>query len=83
MKNIISKVILGSFVVGAVGMANAQKIDAKAKKILDDITANYNSKKNSYFKFSFGSGPERAGDKNGTWYLLCGRRKVQTEDYGY
>lgn len=56
MKNIISKVILGSFVVGAVGMANAQKIDAKAKKILDDITANYNSKKNSYFKFSFGSG---------------------------
>lgn len=32
------------------------KIDAKAKKILDDITANYNSKKNSYFKFAFGSG---------------------------
>jgi hypothetical protein len=45
MKNIISKVILGSLVVGAVGLANAQKIDAKAKKILDDITANYNSKK--------------------------------------
>ncbi|MBB4805439.1 outer membrane lipoprotein-sorting protein [Chryseobacterium defluvii] len=56
MKNIISKIILGSFVVGAVGLANAQKIDAKAKKILDDITSNYNSKKNSYFKFSFGSG---------------------------
>jgi hypothetical protein len=32
MKNIISKVILGSFVVGAVGMANAQKIDAKLKR---------------------------------------------------
>ncbi len=32
MKNIISKVILGSFVVGAVSMASAQKIDAKAKK---------------------------------------------------
>jgi hypothetical protein len=26
------------------------------QKNIDDITANYNSKKNSYFKFSFGSG---------------------------
>lgn len=56
MKNIISKIIVSSLVVGAVNIANAQKIDAKAKKILDDITANYNSKKNSYFKFSFGTG---------------------------
>jgi len=56
MKNIISKIILSSLVVGTVGLASAQKIDAKAKKILDDVTANYNSKKNSYFKFSFGSG---------------------------
>ena len=56
MKNIISKIIVSSLVVGAVGFTNAQKIDAKAKKILDDITANYKSKKNSYFKFSFGNG---------------------------
>lgn len=56
MKNIISKIILSGLVVGTVGLASAQKIDAKAKKILDDVTANYNSKKNSYFKFSFGSG---------------------------
>lgn len=56
MKNIISKVILSGLVVGTMGLANAQKIDAKAKKILDDITANYNSKKNTYFKFSFGNG---------------------------
>ena len=52
MKNSISKIIVSGMVVGAIGFANAQKIDAKAKKILDDITANYNSKKNSYFKFS-------------------------------
>jgi hypothetical protein len=56
MKNIISKIVISSLVVGAVGFTNAQKIDAKAKKILDDITANYHSKKNSYFKFTFGSG---------------------------
>ncbi|SIP87790.1 Outer membrane lipoprotein-sorting protein [Chryseobacterium sp. RU37D] len=56
MKNIFSKVILSGLVVGAAGLASAQKIDAKAKKILDDITANYKSKKNTYFKFSFGRG---------------------------
>lgn len=56
MKGLISKIVLSSFVIGSMGFAQAQKIDAKAKKILDDITANYNSKKNSYFKFAFGSG---------------------------
>lgn len=56
MRNIISKAIAGVLIVGSAGFANAQKIDAKAKKILDDITGNYNSKKNTYFKFSFGNG---------------------------
>lgn len=56
MKKIISKIVVGTLVVGSIGFVQAQKIDAKAKKILDDITANYNSKKNSYFKFAFGSG---------------------------
>jgi outer membrane lipoprotein-sorting protein len=56
MKKIISKIVVGTLVVGSIGFVQAQKIDAKAKKILDDITANYNSKKNSYFKFSFGNG---------------------------
>lgn len=56
MKTLITKILAGSLLVGAVGFSYAQKIDAKAKKILDDLTANYNSKANSYFKFSFGSG---------------------------
>lgn len=56
MKKIISKIVLAGFIVGSIGFAQAQKIDAKAKKILDDVTANYNSKSNSYFKFAFGSG---------------------------
>jgi hypothetical protein len=82
MKNIISKVILGSFVVGAVGMANAQKIDAKAKKILDDITANYNSKKNSYFKFSFGSGLNGQVNKTepGIYYAAGDKYKLKIMD---
>ncbi|WP_394666206.1 outer membrane lipoprotein carrier protein LolA [uncultured Chryseobacterium sp.] len=79
MKNIISKVIVSSLVVGAVGFTNAQKIDSKAKKILDDITANYNSKKNSYFKFSFGSGTNGKVDKSepGIYYAAGDKYKLK------
>ncbi|MCG2793229.1 MAG: outer membrane lipoprotein carrier protein LolA [Weeksellaceae bacterium] len=37
-------------------LALGQTIDSKSKTILDDITKNYKSKKNSYFKFSYTSG---------------------------
>ncbi|MFC3157553.1 Outer membrane lipoprotein-sorting protein [Chryseobacterium arachidis] len=79
MKNIISKIVISSLVVGAVGFTNAQKIDAKAKKILDEITANYNSKKNSYFKFSFGSGPNGQVDKTepGIYYAAGDKYKLK------
>ena len=56
MQKLISKIILSTFIVGSIGFAQAQKIDKKSKDIIDAVTANYNSKKNSYFKFSFGSG---------------------------
>ncbi|WP_292010724.1 outer membrane lipoprotein carrier protein LolA [Chryseobacterium sp.] len=82
MKNIISKVILGSFVVTAAGFANAQKIDAKAQKILDDVTANYNAKKNTYFKFSFGSGINGAVTKTepGIYYSAGDKYKLKIMD---
>ncbi|RKS98091.1 LolA family protein [Chryseobacterium defluvii] len=82
MKNIISKAILGSLVIGAVGFANAQKIDAKAKKILDDITANYNSKNNTYFKFSFGSGIKGQVTKTepGIYYAAGDKYKLKIMD---
>ncbi|MEI3790977.1 MULTISPECIES: LolA family protein [Chryseobacterium] len=82
MKNIISKVIVGSFVIGAVGFADAQKIDAKAKKILDDITANYKSKKNSYFKFSFGTGVNGQVTKTepGIYYSAGDKYKLKIMD---
>jgi outer membrane lipoprotein-sorting protein len=82
MKNVISKIILGGFVVGAAGLTNAQKIDAKAKKILDDITANYNSKKNTYFKFSFGSGINGQVTKTepGIYYAAGDKYKLKIMD---
>ncbi|UWX61980.1 outer membrane lipoprotein carrier protein LolA [Chryseobacterium oranimense] len=82
MKNSISKIIVGSLVIGAVGFADAQKIDAKAKKILDDITANYNSKKNSYFKFSFGTGVNGQVNKTepGIYYSAGDKYKLKIMD---
>ncbi|VXB42313.1 MULTISPECIES: LolA family protein [Chryseobacterium] len=79
MKKIISKIVLGILVVGSIGFVQAQKIDAKAKKILDDITANYNSKKNSYFKFAFGSGMNGAVSKTepGIYYSAGDKYKLK------
>jgi len=79
MKKIISKIVVGTLVVGSIGFVQAQKIDAKAKKILDDITANYNSKKNSYFKFAFGSGMNGAVSKTepGIYYSAGDKYKLK------
>lgn len=79
MKKIISKIVIGTLVVGSIGFVQAQKIDAKAKKILDDITANYNSKKNSYFKFAFGSGMNGAVSKTepGIYYSAGNKYKLK------
>lgn len=79
MKKVISKIVLGTFVIGSIGFVQAQKIDAKAKKILDDITANYNSKKNSYFKFAFGSGVNGTVSKTepGIYYSAGNKYKLK------
>ncbi|MBQ0152908.1 MAG: outer membrane lipoprotein carrier protein LolA [Chryseobacterium sp.] len=60
-------------------MMQAQKIDAKAKKILDDVTANYNSKKNSYFKFAFGNGMNGTVTKTepGIYYTAGDKYKLK------
>jgi hypothetical protein len=49
------------------------------QKNIDDITANYNSKKNSYFKFSFGSGTNGKVDKTepGIYYAAGDKYKLK------
>ena len=56
MKNTWSKISLGILIVAASGSFSAQKIDAKAKTILDAISTQYKSKNNVYFKFVYGTG---------------------------
>jgi outer membrane lipoprotein-sorting protein len=52
----LNKILLGTLVVGTFTFSFAQKIDAKAKTILDAVSANYKAKKNTYFKFTYGTG---------------------------
>jgi len=79
MKKIISKIAIVGFAAGSISFVQAQKIDAKAKKILDDVTANYKSKKNSYFKFAFGSGVNGVISKNepGIYYTAGDKYKLK------
>ena len=54
--NFLNKILLGTLAVGSFTFSFAQKIDAKAKTILDAVSANYKAKKNTYFKFTYGTG---------------------------
>lgn len=82
MKTFFIKLFLSAAVAGTGIMISAQKIDAKSKKILDDVTANYNSKKNSYFKFSFGSGTNGKVTKAqpGIYYIAGNKYKLKIMD---
>lgn len=52
----LNKIFLGTLLVGTFAFSYAQKIDTKAKTILDAVSANYKAKKNTYFKFTYGTG---------------------------
>lgn len=54
------KISVTLFILLATVSVSAQKIDAKAKALLDAVASNYKSKKNVYFKFVYGTG---AGQK--------------------
>ena len=56
MKTTWSKISLVILIVAASASFSAQKIDAKAKTILDAISKQYKSKNNVYFKFVYGTG---------------------------
>lgn len=56
MKITLKKIILASALVGSFTFSFAQKIDVKAKDILEAVSVNYKAKKNLYFKFTYGTG---------------------------
>ena len=56
MINILQKISVGILIAATSASFSAQKIDAKAKTILDAISSQYKAKNNVYFKFVYGTG---------------------------
>lgn len=79
MKKIFYKLITGVFVLGSVMMVQAQKADAKSKQILEAVAKNYKAKKNSYFKFSYGTGDNGKVSKTetGIFYTTPSQYKLK------
>lgn len=77
--NILKKISLGLLVVATTASFSAQKIDAKAKNILDAVTTNYKSKNNVYFKFIYGTGTGKKVTKTepGIFYSAKDKYKLK------
>ncbi len=56
MNTFFKKIALGIFTVTTAASFSAQKVDAKAKALLDAVATNYKAKNNVYFKFVYGTG---------------------------
>ncbi|PZU87223.1 MAG: outer membrane lipoprotein carrier protein LolA [Chryseobacterium sp.] len=77
MKNYLKTFLTLTF-IGSNLNAHSQTIDSKSKTILDDITKNYKSKKNSYFKFSYGTGSSKVTqNQTGIFYSDNNKYKLK------
>ncbi len=74
MTNLITKSFSAVAIIGLNLMIFGQTVDSKSKTILDDITRNYKSKKNSYFKFSYTS---KGSSQTGIFYSDNNRYKLK------
>ena len=75
--NFINKIIL-IIAVGIINLIHAQKIENKAKGILDAVSANYKSKNTLYFKFSYGTGSGKISkNQTGSFYASKDKYKLK------
>ena len=79
MITILKKISFGILVVATTASFSAQKIDAKAKTILDAVANNYKSKDNVYFKFVYGTGYNKKVTKTepGIFYSAKDKYKLK------
>ena len=68
--------------LGIVSLAAAQKVDTKAKNILDETSANYKSKNTMYFKFSYGMGSNGKVSKTQTGNFYASKNKYKLKIMG-
>lgn len=79
MITILKKISFGILVVATTASFSAQKIDAKAKTILDAVANNYKNKNNVYFKFVYGTGNNKKVTKTepGIFYSAKDKYKLK------
>ncbi len=79
MKSILNKLTIGVMFLGTFATVSAQKVDAKAKSILDGVAQNYKAKNNVYFKFVYGTGNGRTVTKTepGIFYSAKDKYKLK------
>lgn len=79
MITILKKISFGVLMVATTASFSAQKIDAKAKTILDAVATNYKSKDNVYFKFVYGTGTNKKVSKTepGIFYSAKDQYKLK------
>lgn len=79
MKNISTKLSLGFLIVVTTVNLSAQKIDPKAKSILDAVATSYKNKDNVYFKFIYGTGNSKKVTKTepGIFYAAKDQYKLK------
>lgn len=79
MITILKRISIGILIVATTASFSAQKIDAKAKTILDAVATNYKSKDNIYFKFVYGTGTNKKVTKteHGIFYSAKDKYKLK------
>lgn len=79
MADLFYKISLAIFSFFTVGFFSAQKIDNKAKTILEAVSNQYKSKNNIYFKFVYGTGNGKKIDKTepGIFYSAKDKYKLK------
>jgi outer membrane lipoprotein-sorting protein len=79
MKNIVNKVTISLLTLAFFANVSAQKIDAKAKTILEAVSKNYKAKDNVYFKFVYGTGTGKKVTKTepGIFYSAKDKYKLK------
>ena len=79
MKSLFRNITLALFTVATAATFSAQKIDAKAKKLLDAVAKTYKTKNNVYFKFVYGTGTGKTVTKTepGIFYSAGDRYKLK------
>lgn len=79
MNTIIKSISIGIFTLATAASFSAQKIDAKAKTLLDAVSSQYKSKNNVYLKFVYGTGTGKKVTKTepGIFYSAKDKYKLK------